>query len=152
MKFNCFVLWLIGHKVYMPLYIVTVLCLVATNTFLTVWFVWYEQWSILTIHVSMRYEGLTPVNIKIMISDVTLCSVVVGYQCFRGTCFLHLQGRRVHQMGKNSMNHDMEERHWVYCWTKTNHWPCKGLLSKGRYQRGEKKVALEERWCIKKKM
>jgi len=23
---------------------------------------------------------------------VTLCSVVVGYRCFRGTCYLHLLG------------------------------------------------------------
>jgi hypothetical protein len=31
---------------------------------------------------------------------VTLCSVVVGYQCFRGPCYLHLQGE-VAIMGEN---------------------------------------------------
>jgi hypothetical protein len=34
---------------------------------------------------------------------VTLCSAVVGYQCFRGSCSLHLHGE-VASMGENGID------------------------------------------------
>jgi hypothetical protein len=42
----------------------------------------------------MRHEVFTAVKIKVDIFRVvTLCSFVVGYQCFGGPCCLHLQGK-----------------------------------------------------------
>jgi hypothetical protein len=42
---------------------------------------------------AMRVEVLTVVEIQIEVFWVVmLCSVVVGYQCFRGSCCLHVQG------------------------------------------------------------
>jgi hypothetical protein len=43
---------------------------------------------------SLPVKELTMINIfKIIITqDVTPCSLLKRYQCFRGTCFLHLQG------------------------------------------------------------
>jgi hypothetical protein len=43
--------------------------------------------------VAMRFQAFTTVKIQIEILwVVTPCSVVVGYQRFRGPCCLHLQG------------------------------------------------------------
>jgi hypothetical protein len=74
----------------------------------------------------MRSEVLTPVDIKIMVSDVALCSLVNRYQCFRGTHCIHLQGRRVRQMGKNILNQEMEERNESISEQKQTNGPAKG--------------------------
>jgi len=40
------------------------------------------------------YEALTVVLFQVEVFwVVTPCSVVVGYQCFRGPCHLHQQGK-----------------------------------------------------------
>jgi hypothetical protein len=48
---------------------------------------------IMKLIVSTRLEVFTAMKIHVKFFwVVTLCSVVVGYQCFRGPCCLHLQG------------------------------------------------------------
>jgi hypothetical protein len=43
----------------------------------------------------MRFEVFTAVKIEILIFWVVmLCSLIGGYHCFGGTCYLHLQGGR----------------------------------------------------------
>jgi len=40
----------------------------------------------------LRFDVFTVVKIQVVFWVVMLCSVVVGYRCFRGYCCLHLQG------------------------------------------------------------
>jgi hypothetical protein len=40
---------------------------------------------------------------------VMVCSVVLGYHCFRGSCCLHLHGE-VARMGKNSIDTGLDRR------------------------------------------
>jgi hypothetical protein len=43
--------------------------------------------------IESKPEGLMVVKFQVEVFwVVTLCSVVVGYQCFRGPCYLHLLG------------------------------------------------------------
>lgn len=86
----------------------------------------------------MRYEVLTPVHIKIMVSDVILCSMVDRYQCFRRTCRLHLPSRRVSQMGKNIMNLEMDEKCWPISEQKQTSGPAKGCYQRADAYRKKK--------------
>jgi len=43
--------------------------------------------------LDVRFEVFMVVKIQVEVFwVVTLCSIVVGYQCFRGPCCFHLQG------------------------------------------------------------
>jgi hypothetical protein len=43
----------------------------------------------------LRFQALTAVNVKVVIFwDMTPCSLVDRYRCFRRTCHFHPQGRR----------------------------------------------------------
>jgi len=54
------------------------------------------------IHIScVSFEAFMTVMFQFKVCWVVMpCGVVVGYQCFRGQCCLHLQGE-VNKMGEN---------------------------------------------------
>jgi hypothetical protein len=49
-------------------------------------------WILINYFTDVRFEALTAVKIQVVFWVVMPCSVVVGYQCFRGSCQLHPEG------------------------------------------------------------
>jgi hypothetical protein len=61
----------------------------------------------------MRFEVFMVVKIQVEVSwVVTACSVAVGYQCFRGPCYLHLQDE-VNGAGEKGIDIGLEYKRGV---------------------------------------